>query len=109
MSQYVVLDSLKEGQDDKGRFLNRVINRMRELAPDACYRQEEIADYLESTDVGERFAALASVQWQWQKNTKANEVTQIGRFRKENPKEFPEPPDYSSNEYFPQLLEVLCR
>ncbi len=40
MSQYVILDSLKEGQDDKSKFLNRVINRMRELAPDACYRQE---------------------------------------------------------------------
>jgi hypothetical protein len=109
MSQYAILDSLMEGKDDKSKFLNRVINRMRELAPDACYCPEEIADYLESTDVGERFAALASVQWQWQKNTKANDVTQIMRLKEENPKEFPEPPEYSSNEYFPQLLKVLCR
>jgi hypothetical protein len=66
MSQYVVLDSLMVIKpDDKGRVLNRVVNRMRVLAEAACFRQEEIKEYLESADVGERAAALACVQWQW--------------------------------------------
>jgi Caspase domain len=102
MSQYVILQSLKADPSDK----NRVINRMRELAPDACFRQEEIAEYLESTDVGERFAALASVQWQW-RNSEAYDVMDFRRIK--TPKELPEPPEDPSKGYFPQLLEILCR
>lgn len=44
INQYVVLQSLKAEPSQK----NRVINRMRELAPDARYSWEEIADYLHS-------------------------------------------------------------
>ena len=105
MSQYVILDSLKAGQPDKSRFLNRVINRMRELAPAACFRQEEIAAYLESVDLGERSAALASVQWQW-KNSKVNDVMHFTDLKK--PSELPGPSDHPSSGYFPQLLKVLC-
>ena len=107
MSQYVVLDSLMVKQPDvKGRVLNRVINRMRELAPAACFREEEIAEYLESTDVGERFAALASVQWQW-RNDEAYDAMPFFTFGKK-PGELPGPSDHPSRRYFPQLLKVLC-
>jgi hypothetical protein len=101
MSQYVILQSLKADPSDK----NRVINRMRELAPDACFRQEEIAEYLKSTDVGERFAALACVQWQW-RNSKAYDVMDFRRYK--NPRELPGPSEHPSTGYFPQLLKVLC-
>jgi hypothetical protein len=100
MSQYVILQSLKAEPSDK----NRVINRMRELAPDACFSHEEIAEYLESADLGERFAALASVQWQWRKD----EAYKATRFKcGKKPSEYPGPSDRPSTGYFPQLLKVL--
>lgn len=100
MNQYVILQSLKGDSSQK----NRVINRMHELAPIALYSQEEIASYLDSTDVGERFAALAIVQWQWQ-NPKVHTEMDL-RFKK--PRELPKPPKHPSKGYFLQLLEVLC-
>jgi hypothetical protein len=104
MDQYVVLQSLNA----ESSYKNRVINRMREQAPGARFRQEEIAEYLESTDIGERFAGLACVQWQWQKR-KVHEVMDFGRIKNENPRELPEPPGHPSKGYFSQLLKVLCR
>jgi uncharacterized protein YjbI with pentapeptide repeats len=62
INQYVLLQSLNAASSQR----NRVINRMRELAPVVRYSWEEIARYLLSLNEGERFAALASVQWQWQ-------------------------------------------
>jgi hypothetical protein len=101
MSYYFILQSLKALPRDK----NSLINRMRELAPDARLRQEEIAEYLESTDAGERFVALACVQWQWQ-NSDAYDVMDFRRLKK--PIELPVPPKDPSRGYFSQLLEVLC-
>jgi hypothetical protein len=101
MNQYVILQSLKGESSQK----NRVINRMRELAPIALYPQEKIVSYLDSTDVGERFAALAIVQWQW-KNSDAYKEMDFLRGKK--PRELPEPPKQPSKGYFSQLLEVLC-
>ena len=101
MSQYVMLQGLNAHSSVK----NRVINTMRELAPDARLRHEEIAEYLESTDVGERFAALACVQWQW-RNDKAYDVMNFRLMK--TPKELPGPSKHPNSKYFPQLLEVLC-
>jgi hypothetical protein len=103
MSQYVILQSLKSHPSDK----NRVINRMRVLAPAACFRQEEIAEYLESADLGERFAAFACVQWQW-RNDEAYEAMPFFTYGK-TARELPGPSMHPSKGYFPQLLEVLCR
>lgn len=101
MSQYVILQSLNASPSDK----NRVINRMRELAPEARFGQGEIAEFLNSTDAGERFAALACAQWQW-RNSKAYDVMDFWRAKK--PRELPDPPKDPSRGYFPQLLDVLC-
>jgi hypothetical protein len=103
MSQYVILQSLKADSSDK----NRVINTMRELAPAARFHQEEIAGYLKSANLGERFAALAVVQWQW-RNDEAYNAMPFFTFGK-TPRELPRPPKRPSRGYFPQLLEVLCR
>lgn len=101
MSQYVILQSLKATSSDK----NRVVNRMRELAPEACFDDEEIVEYLNSTDVGERFAGLACVQWQW-RNSEAYTVTNFRANKK--PRELPQPPENPRGGYFSELLEVLC-
>lgn len=100
INSYVILDSLGAKPDQR----NRVINRMRELAPDVRYSQEEIADYLHSSDVGERFAALASVQWQWSKDkdTIYGEMGDFMRYKK-----MPLPPEQPDKGYFPALLKML--
>jgi hypothetical protein len=101
MSQYVILQSLKATSSDK----NRVVNRMRELAPVARFDDEEIVEYLNSADVGERFAGLACVQWQW-RNSEAYEVMHFRHNKK--PRELPQPPENPSRRYFSKLLDVLC-
>jgi len=101
INSYVILQSLKAEPSQK----NRVMNRMRQLACDVRYSWEEIADYLHSLDVGERSAALASVQWQW-KNPEVHEKMRFD-YRKK-PEELPGPSKNPDKGYFPQLLEMLC-
>lgn len=100
INSYVILDSLGAKSDQR----NRVMNRMRELARDVDSSCEEIADYLQSSDVGERFAALASVQWQWSKD-KDMIYREMGDFTRY--KKMPSPPEQPDKGYFPALLKIL--
>ena len=78
---------------------------MRILACDVRYSGEEIAEYLLSLDVGERSAALASIQWQWS-NPDVHGKMNFGYGKK--PYEFPGPSKNPDKDYFPQLPELLC-
>jgi hypothetical protein len=103
MNQYVIL----RGSRADGGPKNIAVNRMRQLAPKALYPQEELAEYLQSTDVGERVAAIASIQWQWSKEKDAI-YFKMGDFKhNKNEKELPTPPKYPDNGYFPELLDML--
>jgi len=97
INQYVLLQDASEHQR------NIVINRMRKQAPVARYSWEEIAAYLQSLNEGERYAGLASVQWQWPNR----EVDAAMNFSHEEISPSAKRQDKDTR-YFPQLLDILC-
>lgn len=91
-------------QDSKSLYQrNTVIDRMRREAPYARYSDDQIIAWLRKGSEGERYAALASIQWQWPNRERPEEmgfpfedITPVA------------PPDAKSTKYLDALLYRLC-
>jgi hypothetical protein len=98
------IDEYIHFQDATDNQKNTVIDRMRRQAPYARYTREEIVHFLESKRIqGERYAGLASIQWQWP-NREHHAETQF-------PLEEISPPateKQRDTHYLTQLLNLLC-
>jgi hypothetical protein len=99
IEQYVLL------QDATTNQRNILIDRMRREAPQARYSAEEISDFLQDRiNEARRYAGLASIQWHWPNRDRQavadypfQEITPVCR------------EEQRSTEYFPQLLDLLCK